>query len=186
LSFETGAGWLSRKPLVLLCAGGLRKADVPWPIGGLQVVSLDEDETVAHAFSTLGSRAPTDLDAFLQQARVLAEQGVRDAAAEQGWEGVYIGARFFGWAGPTLDALHDGEPETEPHGLIEAIRKAGVEPAWAQVTRVGESTKRGALMVYSTDRKRLRRRIVNGDTVLVVRPPGTEKPPGPRIFSIST
>lgn len=173
VAFETGAACLTGRPLVLLCAAGLKPGTVAYPLAGLQLLSLDEGgiESVREAFRVLEVNAPADPEAFLARAHVLGREAVEAAADEEGWKSVRIADRIYGWEGP-LDHMADREPvpETfefpnEPE-VREAFAAAGVQLIWVRPEGVRRSS---VAQVFITDRRTWRRPIICGDVVLGVR-----------------
>lgn len=175
VSFETGAGWMSKQPIVLLAVGGLQMSQIPTPLSELHVLSLDGDggrDALLQAFEQLGSRPPDDLDGFLREAHRLAASGTEEAVRESGWSGVQVGSRFYVWDGP-LDDLEDRDPivmrlELDAE-LNTALDEAGVRRRWlSKRLMFGAGNVR---QVFVTNRKTYKREVIHGDVVLVVQLP---------------
>jgi len=174
VAFETGGACLTGRPLVLLCAAGLKPGTVAPPLAGLQLLSLDEGgaEALTEAFRVLGIAAPADPEAFLTRARDLAREGAEVAADDDGWKSVRIRDRIYGWEGP-LDHMEDREAVREAFEFVneaevkEAFAGAGLELTWVRPERAHRGS---VAQVFITDRRTWRRPVICGDVVLAVRP----------------
>jgi hypothetical protein len=172
VAFETGAAWVTDRPCVLLCAGGLKRTDVRVPVGGLQLLSLDEtgSEDLEAMCVRLGCPTPPNPSAFLARSAELAAVGARSAAQDDGWRFVRIGDRNYAWAGP-LEHMEDRSAVTMPAELpaefVKAFAGKRVQLKWDRPERVGTED---AQQVFVTDLKAWRRPVVSGDVVLAVAP----------------
>jgi len=171
IAFESGAAWMSDRKLVLATAGGLVKASIPWPLGGLQALALDDAEDAEHAFRSLGVRLP-EPKAFAAEMVALGRQTTVEAAHLAGWIGVELGDRFFAWDGPMFE-LKEDTPVPSSASITDAIREAGHEPVFGVPQDRLSAIAGGWKQVFETDRLRWRRQVVGGGggQFLYVRPP---------------
>jgi hypothetical protein len=161
--FETGAAWMSDKPLVLARAAGLASREVPPPLSTRQTYSLDEPEDAREIFRALGATLANPA-AFADTIRRLGADAVAAGVSDAGWEGVEVDGDYYAWRGP-LRGLRDYEAEAEPPGLLEAIRLRGLEPGWARRDRLATGGRR---QVFATDRLTYRRPIAHGGELFLV------------------
>lgn len=116
--FETGAAWMSKRPLATVSAGALDRGEIPMPLGSFQVLSLEVPREAESVFKQLGG-ALENPEEFAR------EITVRSAPASPaphclGWSGVTVGKRFFAWDGPELHALEDRPAIPTPQAAIAA------------------------------------------------------------------
>jgi hypothetical protein len=170
ISFETGAAWFSRRPLLML-AHGIQKSDVKMPLMPLQLSYVMDPEELAAAFREIGIELdnPSEIAARLR--------GIKPTATDlESWQGIDFEGRFFAWDGPGLHGLQDRDPEPTPPGLVDELREAGHTPRYARPDNLERTLERGALIVYETDRQSWRRRLwgLRGEQILVVKPAASE------------
>lgn len=72
LWYESGAAWMSDRPFVPVTAAGLPKADVPYPLGARQALSLEDPADAAQLARDLGATIP-DVDRFCETVTGLCE-----------------------------------------------------------------------------------------------------------------
>jgi len=72
LWYESGAAWMSERPFVPVTAAGLAKADVPYPLGALQALALEDRGDAAQLARDLGATI-ADVDRFCETVTGLCE-----------------------------------------------------------------------------------------------------------------
>jgi hypothetical protein len=169
--FEAGAGWMTDRPLYVTIAGGIRKQDVPPPLGFFQISDLEDAREVSALIGQLGGR-PEDGQGFCAQVQRLARQAVETTALQQGWEGVQLEGRYYAWEGPNLDELAEHRPIPIPPNLERALIEKGLIPSYGLKRFLAQQLAHGRKQVFDTDRIRWKREIlypVDPDQVLFVR-----------------
>jgi len=170
LWYESGAAWMSERPFIPVTAAGLAKGNVPYPLGALQALSLEDPGDVTQLARDLAIAIP-DADAFCETVRQLSK--ALPHAAKTPFQGVTLNGRFFDWDGP-IHKLDQRTPVPNPPGLTEALQAAGAVPSFGLVDDLRQFLAKGLAQVYETDRQTWRREILyseDGDQVLFVRPP---------------
>ncbi len=170
LAFESGAAWMSQRAFIPLTAAGLRKGDVPYPLGSRQALSLEEHADVEQLAKDLGITIP-DVATFCATVQQLSK--ALPASSIIQFVGVALDDSFFDWAGP-LHKLDDIPGVPESVGLINALRAAGAEPSFRHSDGEDNQRAKGLLPVYETDRQTWKRKILysaDGEQILFVRPP---------------
>jgi hypothetical protein len=175
LWYESGAAWMSERAFIPLTAAGLRKGDVPYPLGARQALSLDDPADVQQLANQLGMTIP-DPASFCTT--ILELSKALPPVAQSRLIGLEFEERFFAWAGPLL-ALQEEPPVPMPSGLDQVLRAAGATPYFHLSAQVNQSRAAGLLPVYETDRTIWKRQLLlpgNGDQHLVVKPPDMKAP----------
>lgn len=123
--FEAGAAWMTRRPLVPVLAGGLRKEDVPEPLNTFQLLSAEDPVQAADAFRELGGSL-ADPDSFAARVRQLGATA-RDRALEKaGWKRMEIEGQVYAWEGP-LEEMTEGRPFPAPYDLVNSLIRARLQ-----------------------------------------------------------
>jgi len=171
IPFETGAAWMTGRPLYTVSAAGLEKAKIPNPLAFFQVSSLD-DEADATAFLTDVGASADDIEEFCRSVRQAGATANATRIQAEGWEGVSVGRRYFAWDGPTLFNLMDWPAVPTPEGLIDAIRACGLVPSYGTRDRLTNYLARGRRQVFETDKAGYKRPVLGGgsgeDQILLV------------------
>jgi hypothetical protein len=171
VSFETGAAWMTERPLVVAAAGGLAKTKIPLPLSTFHVYSLENEREAVAVFERLQGTL-MDAAGFCARVREFTNSRprIQDDAGE--WKGVNVGGRFFSWDGFGLHSLPDRPPVPTPAGLTEGIKAAGVDVRYNRKDRLTDSFAKGWQQVFETDCKTFRREILlagDGDQVLMAK-----------------
>lgn len=173
IPFETGAAWMTGRPVYTVSAGGLDKSEIRNPIAFFQVNCLEVVDE-AEAFLTDIGAAADDTTEFCVGIRRVAGAVAAAAESASGWVGVDVGGRFFAWDGPELHSFPERPPTPTPGGLIDAIREAGFTPSYGTRDKLTRHLAAGRLQVFETDRKTFQRAVFGGgageDQILLVRP----------------
>src|SRR2546426_7025904 len=96
LWYESGAAWMTERPLIPLTAAGLSKSDVPYPLGARQALSLENPADVEQLARDLGIPIP-DPASFSATVRELAK--ALPHAVVTPFTGVNVDGRSFDWDG---------------------------------------------------------------------------------------
>ena len=171
LWYESGAAWMSERPFVPLVAAGLGKGDVPYPLGALQALSLEDPADVAQLAEDFGIAIPEPAS-FCDTVRELSKALPHAAATP--FRGVIVDEQFFDWEGPFYK-LDEWDPVPASNELLTALRAAGMEPIFTTNAKLRDSLAAGWVRVHQTDRRTWRRDVLmpgHGDQVLLVRTRG--------------
>lgn len=167
--YESGVAWLSGRRRLPVVAGGLDSGNIPYPLGAVQALQLDNSDHAAQLFRDLGS-ALDDPAGFVQRIREAADTALRAAEEGEGWGGFQHEGGYFAWQGP-LAGLEDREAVPPARGLLDALRRAGMTPTWGSVDRLEHHFREGRMQVFQTDQRTWRRPVVqsrDGRNVLLV------------------
>ena len=167
--YESGVAWLSGHLTLPVVAGGLDASNIPYPLGAVQALQLDNVEHVAQLFRDLGA-AHDNPPEFARRIQEAAESARRAAEQDEGWVGIDHEGGSFAWSGP-LAGL-DGRAGVPPaRNLVDAIARAGMVPTWGSIDRLEHHFRDGRTQVFMTDRRSWKRPIfqsTDGKTVLLV------------------
>jgi hypothetical protein len=97
-----------------------------------------------------------------------------DAARSLGWSGVPWDQAYIAVAGP-IERLNPLEDVVAQSSMETALRNSGYDIRYANPRLVKESLEKGYLLTYLTDRQSWRKKITNGDLILVARPPASDR-----------
>ncbi len=64
--------------------------------------------------------------------------------------------------------LQDHDPVPAPAGLLDEIRRRGLQPRWARLDRLPHHVERGLAQVFATDRRIWRRPVIDRGRPLLV------------------
>lgn len=146
VSFETGAAWYTKRPLVPVLAPGFHPQDVPEPLGSLQLLALGDPKEAKQAFKELGGEL-SDPEQFVFQASRLAQQDQRRAIQALGWKGLEFQGYYYAYDGP-LVKLAEGDPVPMPEGLSRAFQQNGFECILGIPTRLNNQFAEGFKRVW--------------------------------------
>lgn len=145
VSFETGAAWMSNRPLVTVVAGEMSKAKVVEPLKFLQLLSIEQKEEAKTAFTELGGELP-NAEEFVRKVQSLTIQARNRSLKEQAWDKVDLDGNVYALDGP-LEELHDGPGKPIAPDKYADLKGAG-------------------LMLVSVDLKGIDRHLVKGYSIL--------------------
>ncbi len=168
VNFELGAAWFSKKPCLLVRAGGLKEAEVPLPLSSKQLYSLDEPAGARAVFEALGLGLSSPADVIRDISEAIKATGLV-GQTEPLWEGVHHDGTFFAWAGP-LVGLEDRNPIPCPPRLMEILKARGLRVKWGKRNRLSHHQVRAWSQVFATDRARWRREVEWGGLLVLVAP----------------
>ncbi len=86
-----------------------------------------------------------------------------------GWSGVEWNDRFLCYEGP-VESLRLIEDAPFQQSMAEAVQEGEYQPRLARPDNIGRYADDGYRLIYVTDRRSWRRRVVQGDVVLIARP----------------
>lgn len=173
--FESGTVWFRNIPIMPLCLGEARKNDLPTPLSELQALNIDEPSDLRVLLENLGKainvRPVTDRIEIFASSLVELEAKVLTKAqvAPAGWLGADWNNRFLAYDGP-IEALRLVEDEVYQESMRDALEKAGYRVGLGNPEKLAHHYSEGARIVYLTDRKSWRRKVVKSDLVLLARP----------------
>jgi hypothetical protein len=172
--FECGTVWFRKRKIVPLCLGDTRKGTLPTPLSELQAVNADDVEDLAAAFELIASESGVtlvnskNLQELAEKLKTLDAKASTESVAGSGWLGAPWDGKFLAYDGP-YQLLQQIEDEPFVSSMQTALNEAGYH-----VVMVGRqpasSREQGFRIVYLTDKKSWRQRIVKGDVMLLARP----------------
>jgi TIR domain len=172
--FECGTFWFSRRKIMPLCLGEVRKNSLRPPLSERQAINGDESSDLKTAFDVIATETglalsdASALQILSEKLKQLDREAVADLSASSGWRGVEWKGKFLAYEGPyeTLPLIEDRTFDTS---MQEALQAAGYKVALYDRNNFG--TMRDANhFVQLTDRKSWRCRIARGAAYLVATP----------------
>jgi len=168
LWFETGSFWFKERQIIVLCADGYSKGNVPYPLGSIQVLSLDlRDDIVTLFEKDLGTTAP-DVNALLAAFKARSMGGLAHVS--------FAGSEWI-WTG-ALGALEDRDAVAPPPGLKEEFEGRGFRWRCGDPNKEGHWSEKGLFPLYQADprkwKRKLRCPIDEKQIIYVKAPPPTE------------
>jgi hypothetical protein len=164
--FETGAAWMSEKPVILASAAGFEAANLDEPLSFWQVYSLETVEEARLVFDQIGA-ADNELGPFCEAMRQLPAIDVDRTGR------IKYGDSYLAWTSVAMQLLGEvqGIPATDD--MIAALRSAE-EIDDLEFALPGDLIRlagKGLVPVYETDLRSYRRPLLltNGEGMLVVR-----------------
>jgi hypothetical protein len=167
--FETGAAWMSQRPLATASAGDVDRAAIPMPLASFQILSLEDPREATFIFQQLGGELE-DPPAFCARVHELANAHAPQSEIGQ-WSGVEVASRYFAWDGSNLHQLDDRPAIPAPPELLKAISENGLVPTFGLKAKLMNHLATGRHQVFETDRKTWRRELLmpgGGDQILLV------------------
>jgi len=178
--FETGTVWFSDCLVVPLCFGTIRKGALRRPLDERMALNADSPEDLAMLFKTVaghlrlensGPGAEPDLKGRLEELERLA---TLNEARSLGWVGVPWDQAYIAVAGP-IERLSPVEDAVAQPSMEAALRDGGYDIRYANPRLLRESLERDYHLTYLTDRQTWRKKITNGDLILVARTPAPHR-----------
>jgi hypothetical protein len=178
--FETGTVWFSDCVVVPLCFGTIRKGALMRPLDERMALNADSEEDLAMLFQTIATRlrlensgpgVERDLKGSFEELERLANL---NEARSLGWIGVPWDQAYITVAGP-IERLRLLEDAYAQSSMEAALRNGGYDIRYANPRLLTESLEKRYLPTYLTDRQSWRKKITNGDLILVARPPASDK-----------
>jgi hypothetical protein len=158
--FESGAAFASEnKHVIGLCAPGMRKDNVPSPLGGHQLLTLESSDDCLQMFADLGL-VLENASSFVSAARAVMERCTAAFLDATGWKGVALGDRYFAWDGP-LDTLADWDKMSSPPDLVKSLNAAGVKTLFKPESHTGTLATDGYHPVFYTNRQTGKRLVID-------------------------
>lgn len=172
--FESGTFWFDR-PIIPLCFGEVRKDTLPPPLNEKEATNLDtakDIEVLLNSLAEITGIPVTDTDNLeILAAGIAAADRETDATAisVEGWRGAEWNGKFLAYDGP-IEEITRIEDAPFECSMQEALQSAGYKIVMARREQLVDYIPRGFKQVFLTDRRRWRREIAWGDTVLVTGP----------------
>jgi len=173
--FEAGTVWFRDQRLVPLCLGAVRKGALPPPLGERQGLNADEAGDLSLLFAEIANFAglkveEPELGRLIPDLLVLEERAAATAAGTiAGWSGVEWSDRFLCYEGP-VESLRLDEDAPFQQSMANALEGGGYRVRLARSENLGRYAEDGYQLIYVTDRRSWRRRVVQSDVLLVARP----------------
>lgn len=170
--FEVGTAWF-RVTVIPMCLGEPRKNALISPLSERQAVNIDSVEDVRSLVVQIGRllKRPVSLggiDTLVSKLQEL-DGRARQRVGDSGWAGTGWDGRFLAYSGP-LEAMRLIEDEILHPDMVKALGAAGYRARRARIDKLSHHATKGYRVVYLTDRKSWRRRIVDGNDPLIARP----------------
>jgi len=180
--FECGTFWFSKRMIMPICLGDVRKNALPPPLSELQAINGDEPNGLNSALDQIAAATgatvsdASHLDKLSERLKALDHEADATSKASSAWRGAEWKGRFLAYDGP-CEGLKLNEDAFFNPSMQHALEAAGYRVAlYAQnnFNIINESVR----LVYLTDRKSWRSRIAQGGAWLVAepaRPPSTSR-----------
>jgi hypothetical protein len=172
--FECGTFWFSRKKIIPICLGAVRKATLRPPLWELQAVNGDEPADLKTALAAVAEATGAAISdsSLLEELSEKLKQLDRDADADSqissGWLGAEWDGKFLAYDGPyhALTRIEDTPFETS---MQEALKAAGYTVALYDENHFAAIGEEGRRFIHLTDRRSWRCFVVKGNARLVAR-----------------
>ncbi len=172
--FECGTFWFSRKKIMPLCLGEVRKNALRPPLSELQAINGDESSDLKTALDVVAAAAgstlsdASDLNNLSEKLKQLDREASAVLSASSGWLGAEWNGKFLAYEGPyeALPRIEDRNFETS---MQEALTAAGYNVALYDENNFAAIGDTGRF-VQLTDRKSWRCRVASGTAWLIARP----------------
>jgi hypothetical protein len=148
--FEAGSIWFLKRKIVMVCAAGLRPAEIPAPLSSRQTLSLDSSADVKELFRTIG--------ASCDDAAAVVQHLLTVAAAQTAIPHVVADDRTFVWSGP-LSKFEDWEPVEPPTGLADVLEANGLKARDEPSETIVLMFEEGWMQLYESDCRRWKRAV---------------------------
>lgn len=169
VNFETGAAWMTARPLVPVLGGGLRPHEVVEPLKHLQLLSIEDPGQASQILAELGGQL-TDPVVCCERAMQLGRLGKEKALDDGGWKQVELEGKRFAWEGP-LEDLKESNGVPLPDGLIPALQARGMSPRTGIPGDLWNEFSQGYVQVWYIDQRMYKHAVVSGDKqVLLAKP----------------
>lgn len=172
--FETGAGWSRNLQLIPCCLGKVRKGQLPHPFSEYMGVNLDQEADVQQLIAQLSKQfgPPTEKPDYAECAKELSHLNAKAEAAKPsettGWSGMDWNNTYIAYSGP-LEVISEINPEPHDPNLLEDIKEY-FDTHWASAQRISAHKSKGYAVAFQTDRQNWRRKLLNGELILMIRP----------------
>jgi hypothetical protein len=172
--FECGTFWFTDKKIMPLCLGAVRKNALHPPLSELQAINGDEPNELKTALDVIVAATGvalsdgSDLDKLSEKLKQLDREASTTLVALSGWVGTEWNGRFLAYDGPyeTLKLIEDRNFES---AMGEALMAAGYNISLVYKDAAGPMPA-ATHVVWMTDKKSWRCRVVQDSAYLVARP----------------
>ena len=175
--FECGTFWFSDRKIIPLCIGQVKKNELPLPLYERMALNLEDIRDVEELFRAVGRLNATspitlNIPLIVEQLKKLEEAIAKRPLKEiAGWIGVQWNNRFLSYEGP-IEGLTVIEDEVFQQSMADALKSAGFQVRLGSPDRLSAHAEKGYRIIYLTDQRSWRRKIIRGDVVLIARPEG--------------
>ncbi|MGO9267702.1 MAG: toll/interleukin-1 receptor domain-containing protein [Candidatus Binataceae bacterium] len=173
--FECGTFWFSKRRVIPLCLGDVRKGGLRPPLSELQAINGDHPDDLTILFDSIAKQTgislvdASELAKLSETLKGLKRESAIAERVSKGWIGVEWNGRFLAYDGP-----YEGFTPIEDDAPFEMSMQKALETAGYRVAlydknslpRLGE----GGKVVQLTDRKSWRRKIMGNGGWLIARP----------------
>jgi hypothetical protein len=172
--FECGTFWFTKKQIVPLCLGEVRKNTLRPPLSELQAINGDDSGDLKTAFEVVATATGSsfsdrsDLKTLSEKLKQLDREAASALSTLSGWVGIDWKGRFLAYDGPYED-LREIEDRNFETSMQQALEAAGYSVSLYEKNNfpaMGDAVH----FVRLTDRKSWRCRIVRGSAYLVAKP----------------
>lgn len=172
--FEAGTFWFSDRRIIPICFGDIPKDELPSPLRDLHAVQANDANELRDLINSISSvtglrTTVVDLDQVSRDLVSLDVKADRLAAQNAGWIGVEWQGEFLAYEGP-IQALRLIEDGVFHQAMSDALEGAGYTPRLGRSDGFSHHYEKGYRIIYLTDRKSWRQKIVQNDLVLLARP----------------
>jgi hypothetical protein len=173
--FECGSFWFRPKKLIPLCIGKVRKGSLPAPFSERMALNLDDSLDVNILIQTIEEQTSLkskELDvvefanSVNKKDREISEEVLKE---DEGWIGVEWKENFLAYDGPyrSIKSIEDGTPE---QSMKDALSKGGFKHRFSRADKITHYTEMGYHVVFLTDRKSWRQRLVSDKQIMMAKP----------------
>jgi len=172
--FECGTFWFSKRMIMPVCLGDIRKNALPPPLSELQAINGDEPNGLKSGFEQIAAATgatfsdSSEIEKLCEKLRDLDREAGAAWKAASGWLGAEWKGRFLAYDGP-CEGLKQNEDEFFNPSMQKALEAAGYRVALYEQNNFN-ITSENVRLVYLTDRKSWRSRIARGTAWLVAAP----------------
>jgi len=173
--FECGTFWFSPKKLIPLCIGKVRKASLPAPFSERMALNLDDPKDVdiliqaIEEHTSLKSKQLNVIEfanSIKMKDKEISEEILKE---DEGWIGVVWKEHFLAYDGPyrRFDLIEDGVLE---QSMKDTLTKGGFDYRFSQKDKITHYTEMGYHIVFLTDRKSWRQKLISGKQIFMAKP----------------
>jgi len=172
--FECGTFWFTGKKIMPLCLGAVRKNELRPPLSELQAINGDESNDLKIALDVIAGATgvtladASGLDGLSEKLKRLDREATTVLVASSGWIGTDWNGRYLAYDGP-YEPLKLNEERDFESSMGEALKAAGYHITLQDRNSSG-ALAAGVRVIWLTDRKSWRSRLVQGTAYLVAKP----------------
>lgn len=166
--FECGTFWFTEKRIIPLCLGQVRKNTLPTPLSELMGLNIDDPLDFSNLIKSIEDfldipckKEEIDISNVIKSLKEK-EKSANEKALKienEGWIGVNWEGKFLSYDGP-IESLNLIEDRPHQQSMLEALDKAGFKTHWGAQDRLSSHIEKGYRIIYLTDRKQWRQKII--------------------------